>query len=59
MLNMNVYMIVSFKISIMSFVISFSLYRPDLGSAGSGEPLRVCVSQSVPSLSPFFFLSNF
>jgi len=42
----------------LSFVISFSLCQPDLGSAGSGEPLTVCVSQNIPSLSPFFFLGN-
>ena len=58
MLKLNIYMIVPFKISFMFLVISFSLCRPDLDSAGSGELLRVCASQSVPSLSPFLFLSN-
>ena len=40
------------------FFVILSLCRPNLSSAGSGKPLRVCISQSVLSLSLFLFLSD-
>jgi len=47
-----------FKVSFVCFLLSFSLCQPDLGSTGSGEPLRLCVGQGVSSLGLFLFLSN-
>ena len=46
MQNLNVYMIVPFKVFLYYLVAPIPLCRPDLGSAGSGELLRVCASQS-------------
>ena len=50
LLNMNVYMIVPFKISFIFLVVTFSLCRPDLDSVGSGELL---VRASEPKSFPF------
>ena len=43
----------------LSILFPFSLYRSDLGSAGSGELLRVIAQAGVPKPKFFsFFLSN-